>query len=426
MKFELPPPLPEKRASRLTQGPETRSEGLANRSSQTGNGVTTASGENTATELVVSPPLPVEGPPTVTAGYSPPKSKRFSATHVIAAVGMLVLSLILLGSWMQSAKSPAGTAYVSSENRAYSAPAPPAPPQSERIPTWDEIVADPRFKGLSAERRLLLLDRYRDEITKRAVQTNSGKKLSDDDAKSISDWYVATKAKLNLQEDTTKAAKAVPTVSAVPAALPPANATPSATPTASVMRGALVYHVVNVTNGDYLNIRSGAGSTYPVVGRLAAGTGNISSTGKTRKNGNTTWTFISVESISGWVNADFLQPGDAKVTTPSPTPQTVKSPPISEAEERAKFWESRGYHFDPDIYSALMMDQKVVDIDRAKYWESRGYHFDPSIYSALMMDQKVVDIDRAKYWESRGYHFDSNIYTALMMDQEVERIKGSH
>jgi uncharacterized protein YraI len=343
---------------------------------------------------------------------------------------------------------------VSSENRAYSAPTPTAPPQSERIPTWDEIVADPRFKGLSAERRLLLLDRYRDEITKRAVQINGGKKLSDDDAKNISDWYVATKAKLNLQEDTTKAAKAVPTVSAMPT-LPPVNATPSATPTASVMRGALVYNVVNVANGDYLNIRSGAGSAYPLVGRLAAGAGNISSKGKTRKNGNTTWVFISVGSISGWANADFLQPGDANVNPPSPTPSTIKSPPISEAEERAKYWESwgyhfdpniytasmmdqkaididrakywesRGYHFDPDIYSTLMMDQKVVDIDRAKYWEGRGYHFDPDIYSALMMDQKVVDIDRAKYWESRGYHFDPSIYSALMMDQEVERIKSS-
>jgi uncharacterized protein YraI len=325
---------------------------------------------------------------------------------------------------MQSAKSPAGTAYVSSENRLYSAPTPTAPPQSERIPTWDEIVADPRFKGLSAERRLLLLDRYRDEITKRAVQMNGGKKLSDDDAKSISDWYVATKAKLNLQEDTTKAAKAVPTVSAMPT-LPPVNATSSATPTASVMRGALVYHVVNVANGDYLNIRSGAGSTYPVVGRLAAGAGNISSTGKTRKNGNTTWVFISAESISGWTNADFLQPGDAKVNTPSPTPSALKSSPISDAEERAKYWESRGYHFDPDIYAAFMMDQKVVDIDRAKYWEGRGYHFDPEIYSAFLMDQKVVDIDRAKYWESRGYHFDPEIYSAFLMDQEVERIKGS-
>jgi hypothetical protein len=120
-----------------------------------------------------------------------------------------------------------------------------------------------------------------------------------------------------------------------------------------------------------------------VVGHLAAGAGDISSTGKTRKNGNTTWIFISAESISGWVNADFLQPGDAKANSPSPTPNTFKSSPISEAEARAKYWESRGYHFDPTLYTPALMDQKVVDIDRAKYWESRGYHFDPELYTAL-------------------------------------------
>jgi uncharacterized protein YraI len=402
MKFELPPPLPEKRASRFRQAPEAPSEGLPNRSSQTGNGVAPAGDENNATPLSVAPPLPLQSSPTVAAGFSPPKSKRFSATHIIAAVGILVLGLILLGSWMQSAKFPAGTAYVSSDNnRVYSTPSPTPPPQPERIPTWDEVVSDPRFQKLPTESRLLVLDHYRDELTKRAVQANGGKKLSYDDAKTISDWYLATKAKLsgnahNLQESTTEAAKAVPTVSAMPT-LPPVNATPSATPTASVMRGALVYHVVNVANGDYLNLRSGAGSTYPVVGRLAAGTGNISSTGKTRKNGNTTWTFISAESISGWANADFLQPGDAKVNPPSPTPSALKSPPISEAEERAKYWESRGYHFDPDIYAAFMMDQKVVDIDRAKYWEARGYHFDPNIYAAFMMDQEVERIKGSQH-----------------------------
>ena len=103
------------------------------------------------------------------------------------------------------------------------------------------------------------------------------------------------------------------------------------------------------------------------MGRLAAGAGNVSSTGKTRKNGNTTWLFISIESISGWANADFLQPGDAKVNPPSPTPSALKSPPISEAEVRAKYWESRGYHFDPKIYSALMMDQEVERIKGSQH-----------------------------------------------------------
>ena len=38
-----------------------------------------------------------------------------------------------------------------------------------------------------------------------------------------------------------------------------------------------------------------------------------------------------------------------------------------------------------------------------------------------MMDLKVTDIERAKYWESRSYHFNPDSYTAAMMDLEVER-----
>lgn len=41
-----------------------------------------------------------------------------------------------------------------------------------------------------------------------------------------------------------------------------------------------------------------------------------------------------------------------------------------------------------------------------------------------MMDQKVVDIDRAKYWEGRGYHFDPKIYTALMIGPRSRTDKG--
>jgi Bacterial SH3 domain len=125
--------------------------------------------------------------------------------------------------------------------------------------------------------------------------------------------------------------------------------------------------VVNVTIGDYLNVRSGAGSTYPVVGRLAAGAGDIFSTGEVKKNGNTKWILISAGSVSGWVNADFVQPVDARGTRPTPKPPAPKPSPISEAADHAKYWEGRGYHFDPNIYSALMMDQEVERIKGSQH-----------------------------------------------------------
>jgi hypothetical protein len=90
-----------------------------------------------------------------------------------------------------------------------------------------------------------------------------------------------------------------------------------------------------------------------------------------------------------------------------------------DAQDRAAYWAARGYHFDPNILTAYLMDQKVLDINRAAYWAARGYHFDPDILTAYLMDQKVLDINRAKYWAARGYHFDPDILTAYLMDLEA-------
>jgi hypothetical protein len=96
--------------------------------------------------------------------------------------------------------------------------------------------------------------------------------------------------------------------------------------------------------------------------------------------------------------------------------------------ERAKFWKSQGYSFDPDYMTAWSMDQKVKDIERAKFWKSQGYLFDPDYMTAWSMDQKVKDIERAKFWKSQGYTFDPEYMTAWSMDQEVKDIekKGYH
>jgi hypothetical protein len=88
------------------------------------------------------------------------------------------------------------------------------------------------------------------------------------------------------------------------------------TPSPVLRRAAMVYEVVDIPGGDYLNVRSGAGSTYPIIGRLAPGTGDISSTAAGVKNGETTWLCISVGELSGWVNSDFLKPAGRKCDTP--------------------------------------------------------------------------------------------------------------
>jgi uncharacterized protein YraI len=215
----------------------------------------------------------------------------------------------------------------------------------------------------------------------------------------------------------------------VPTPAPSVTPSPSPSPTATpdVRRAPMIYEVVNIPNGDYLNVRSGAESTFPIVGRLAPGTGDISSTGEIFKNGDTAWMRISAGKLSGWVNSDYLKPAAAGKDVLPPQPdqestdqiQPSATPQGSEAEQRARYWAAQGYHFNPKYMTADSMDRKVVDIDRAKYWESRGYHFNPDYMTADSMDRKVVDIDRARYWESRGYHFNPEYITADSMGRKV-------
>ena len=91
----------------------------------------------------------------------------------------------------------------------------------------------------------------------------------------------------------------------------------------------------------------------------------------------------------------------------------------SDSEQRAAYWKTQGYNFDPTYMTAWAMDQKVQDIQRAAYWKTQGYNFDPTYVTAWAMDQKVQDIKRAAYWKTQGYNFDPTYMTAWAMDAEV-------
>lgn len=95
----------------------------------------------------------------------------------------------------------------------------------------------------------------------------------------------------------------------------------------------------------------------------------------------------------------------------------------AEDYSRAQFWRAQGYVFDPKYMSASLMDRKVDDIRRAEYWKDRGYVFDPKYMSAHSMDRKVEDIKRAEYWKSMGYAFDPKYMSGYQMDRKVEDIK---
>ena len=66
------------------------------------------------------------------------------------------------------------------------------------------------------------------------------------------------------------------------------------------------YQVVGIPLSDYLNVREGAGSDYPVVTKLEPGTGGILLGSKRIANGATTWQEITVHGQNGWVNAAYI------------------------------------------------------------------------------------------------------------------------
>ncbi len=103
-----------------------------------------------------------------------------------------------------------------------------------------------------------------------------------------------------------------PTFTATPNALDASAVT--ATPAPST------YRVIGISSGDYLNVREGAGSNYPVVATLEPGTDGIVLGTRRASNGETTWQEISVGGHSGWVNADYIALETQAPTSAIPSP----------------------------------------------------------------------------------------------------------
>jgi uncharacterized protein YgiM (DUF1202 family) len=87
------------------------------------------------------------------------------------------------------------------------------------------------------------------------------------------------------------------------------------------------YHVIGISEGDYLNVREGAGSDYQVVTKLEPGTGGIKLGTQRIANGATTWQEITVNGQTGWVNAVYIGlENQAATFQMSPPPQSPIAP----------------------------------------------------------------------------------------------------
>jgi hypothetical protein len=85
---------------------------------------------------------------------------------------------------------------------------------------------------------------------------------------------------------------------------------------ASAMPALATYRVIKIPKGDYLNVRTGAGSNYPVIMKLEPGAGGIVLGGWRVANAETMWQEIMVNGRTGWVNADYIAPATQSSASP--------------------------------------------------------------------------------------------------------------
>jgi len=99
---------------------------------------------------------------------------------------------------------------------------------------------------------------------------------------------------------------------AVPVQTPPAFGADVTQATPALV----TYRVIKISKSDYLNVRAGAGSKYPMVMRLEPDTGGIVLSANRVVNAETMWQEIIVNGRTGWVNADYIAPATESSASP--------------------------------------------------------------------------------------------------------------
>lgn len=97
-----------------------------------------------------------------------------------------------------------------------------------------------------------------------------------------------------------------------------------------------VFVVTGVKAGDFLNMRSAAGASHSITGRIPASGQGVVATGEEQKVGDTVWAKVYWSGVGGWVSKRYLLPESAaanNATPPAATPAPANEggvPPIPE------------------------------------------------------------------------------------------------
>jgi len=143
-----------------------------------------------------------------------------------------------------------------------------------------------------------------------------------------------------LQGSATPAAAQTPTTESATTSSPPVETASESSPTPTTetayasdasVTGATspqaTYRVAGVPQGDYLNVRGGAGSDYQVVTKLEPDMGGILLGTKRVTSGATTWQEVTVHGQTGWVNAAYIALEPQSPTSPTQSPAESSTAP---------------------------------------------------------------------------------------------------
>lgn len=101
---------------------------------------------------------------------------------------------------------------------------------------------------------------------------------------------------------------------------------------ASVHAATDVYGVTGVQSGEFLNMRSDAGVSNAVTGRIPSNGQGIVTTGEEKKVSGTLWAKVYWNGVGGWVSKRYLLPEGQTATTPAKPittrPLTVPPPKV--------------------------------------------------------------------------------------------------
>ncbi len=87
-----------------------------------------------------------------------------------------------------------------------------------------------------------------------------------------------------------------------------------------------VYVVTGVPSGEFLNMRSGAGTGNAITGRIPFNGQGVVTTGEEKKVNGTIWAKVYSNGVGGWVNKQYLLPEGKQVTV---TPAKPAKPAVT-------------------------------------------------------------------------------------------------